>query len=155
MDGQVDTSDVLLNRGLNDYYYGGLHTREAYNGTVTNANILSNRQLNEDLIDGLQRQMTNQTNNNQFSQLREEISRNAMAAANCCCDTKLLIKDTTIEQLRADLQKCNIDQANANVIGTLERAIVAQTSALAAQQATQTQALISAIERVCGHPCPQ
>jgi len=44
-----------------------------------------------------------------LSALQQEINANARSAAECCCETKLLIKDTTIDNLRSEANTANKD----------------------------------------------
>jgi len=47
--------------------------------------------------------------NDRLRDIEREISANARAAAECCCETKLLIKDTTIDNLRSEAATANKD----------------------------------------------
>lgn len=118
----LDTSDVLLNRGLNGYYGAGARGYNGnftYDGSVVNANLLSNRDFanighnsisrqisdnadrNRDIAETQARDsqfagiISNNTDQTRFitaelNQLGREMAATARDAAKCCCEAKLL-----------------------------------------------------------------
>ena len=82
-------------------------------------------------------------------QLTRELAAVRAEAAECCCETKLLIKDTTIDNLRAE--------AATNNKNEILNAMAGQTNALncAIQSLNQTVQNICAPRCPTPCPCPQ
>ena len=92
-------------------------------------------------------QINNNINNSEFrnidriSNIEREMAANARAAAECCCDTKLLIKDTTIDNLRAEAATANKD--------SILSAMNSQTNALSCA----INSLGQIVQNICAPRC--
>lgn len=80
-------------------------------------------------------------NIDRFSNIERELNANARAAAECCCDTKLLIKDTTIDNLRAE--------AATNNKNEILNAMAGQTNALSCA----INSLNQVVQNICAPKC--
>ena len=164
MENGIDSSDVIMNRGLNGFYgagfgmmgggygngygsnYGGqsLPTREAYDGTVDNANILANRAIMGGAISSSERsgiasvqalddkfETTNR--DRQFAEIRLAIADGKAESAKCCCETQKLVAEN-----RAEFTKLILEQS-------LE---TAKQAGDIARQDCQTNTLLQAINGI-------
>ena len=149
----LDTSDVLLYRGLSGGY-GGYGTREPYDGTVVNNNVNRNAAdiatqnsftrevINEQGTDNKLAALLATINSN-ANETQRDISDARAEAAKCCCETQKLIVQENGET-RALI--------NANRIAELESKVASQAadanqaSILAAMNA-QTALLATLCER--------
>jgi hypothetical protein len=121
----LDTSDVLLNRGLNGYYGGygaggpANHGNFSYDGSVINANVASAARIGALSHDAISQQISDNADRNrdisetqqadghytgilgkiedqsrfftsEINLITREQAANARAAAECCCEAKVL-----------------------------------------------------------------
>jgi len=96
MEGAIDTSDVILNRGLNGGYGYGQNGNFGNDGSVTNANVNANRDINSMGFgtaardhESLRDQLRDQDTRNQLNALQVQIAASAAAAAECCCENRV------------------------------------------------------------------
>ena len=150
----LDTSDVLLNRGLNGYYgmggQRGYNGNFTYDGSVVNAKLDANRKFVNLGHESIAQQISDNADRNrdisrtqaadnhfasvlgkledqsrfftsEINLITREQAANARAAAECCCETKLLLvenqakTDAGLASVLAN-QNCDqrVEQAMAN-----------------------------------------
>jgi len=148
----LDTSDVLLNRGLNGYYgmggQRGYNGNFTYDGSVANAKLDANREILTLGHVGLSQQISDNADRNrdisrtqqsdghftgilgkiddqtrfftsEINLIVREQAANARAAAECCCETKLLLAEN---QAKTDAGLASI-LANQNCDQRVEQAM--------------------------------
>lgn len=116
------------------------------NAERTNAatgQVIAQNDFNHQLLgvetDALTRQIATNAQDSKFLAVGDRINSLAMQSANCCCDLKqeiaenraeltAIIKDTTIESLRADLTQCRINDSNSAQTAMLLAAINNQSN---------------------------
>lgn len=124
--------------GRGGYFGGeggyGFGTREAFNGTVENANIECNREF-----------VINGENNRRFANVQQTITDLQQQISDCCCSTKQqiaeseskltgLIKDTTIADLSAKLAECQASKNSSSIENIIVNCVQPLTAAVTALQ---------------------